>query len=342
MTKNKRISIDYLEGLDLKELNNLIKHKEKITYVNLCKRIGLKYLYGNSKKNQLRELGYICVFKKEGHNIKFLKLKDKNDIVLENQQLKYSYLIEKLLINYLLTNTEDQMCFFTTNQLIEYIGLANKNFTCIKNKKDTWFKRGAIYRYHKNEFTSRELTIFLSKLYPIIFKPILIKAFNTINNKGILTIQKGYKGIIINDENYFIINIHPDSKDNLLFKQISEECLKSMGIENYQKLFLSGNGQINQYFKNCSQLCKERTQYAGFYECYVVTLNKREISLYDTNEMKKEINKKVIKRILNNKMFEELSVKGRANLIELFISIDTQYDLLQEYLEYKKSKEGIK
>lgn len=333
-----RTNMNHLENLNIDELKKIIDNKEGVTYSNLCKCIGIKYLHGNSKVTQLRELKSICNFHKEGRFFYFSSLNKKGN-TLSKEQLKYPFLIENLLINYFIEHPEKESEFFTTKQLMEYIGLSNKNFTFIKNKKDTWLKKNAIITYHKEDFNSFELNFFLNNIYSIILKPILQNVIQSINTKGIITFQKGYKGVLENKNGYSVVNILPNSQDDIVLKKICEECYDELKIKNPQQLFLRGTESVNKYFKRRNELCAEKTKYFKFYDCYIVTFNQDKINnlvKYDSDRIRKEINKKVIKRISNNKTFKSLSINGQSNLINAFIKLDTRYDFIYDYIEYKK------
>ncbi len=337
MNENK--NIEHLYNLNIEGLVNLIKQEKEISYSKFCPLIGLEPMKGNSKKSQLKALEQICEYEKVGTKFKFIRLRDEGELSLGSSNTKYSGLIEDILATYLINQDQD-IVFFTTLELIDFLGLANKNYLFIKNEHDKWYKRNAIRESCKDDFSMKELNTFLNNAYHVILKPIIRNAIKSMDNKRSVRIQNAYKGFIIDDkENRKYYNILSSQEDGMKFTSITAKILKDCGYDNIQQVHLRGKDTINEFYKMCNILCKETTNYDGYYDCYAIILNREGLGYYrnqNIDSLKYELNKRIVKRFLIQKdMRKTIAAESQENLIEAFIRTDSKYNFQQDYEDYK-------
>lgn len=339
MNENK--NIEHLHNLNIEGLADLIKQKGEISYSKFCPLIGLECMKGNSKKSQLKALEQICEYEKVGTKFRFLRLRDEDELSLGGNQ-KYSKLIEDILATYLINQNQD-IAFFTILELIDFLGLANKNYLFIKNGHDKWYKQNAIKESCKDNFTMKELNIFLNNAYHVILKPVIRNAIKAMDNKRSIRIQSAYKGFVIDNEgNRKYYNILTSQEDGMKFTSITSKILKDCGYDNIQQVHLKGKEAMNEFYKMCNVLCKETTRYDGYYDCYAIILNREGLGYYrnqNINILRQELNKRIVQRFLSQRNIrKEIPANSQENLIEAFIKtspVNPKYNFQKDYEDYK-------
>lgn len=335
-----KVRKDYLNGINLKALENIACAKESLTYAILCKKINIEPLTGDGKKRQIMELEQICDFEKHKRIFCFSGMKDiegARQSRSRNIKLTYSELIENLLIGYMLTENKNEI-FLSARDLFKVTGMTNKNYNFAKYGIKNMEKRKAITIAHKGEFNYYELNQMVLNLYSNIFKDILLKSIQDINLSGRILIEKGYIGVIENKGDKSIKNIRPNSKDGVILTEISNQCLKEMKCKNMRDVFLL-HGSTNYYYKKREMACREKTQYSNFYDCYVITLCEPIEYQYDYDLLLLKMNEKIKNKVMKNKVFlSSISVTGLKNLTSALVDINTKYSFEHDYLKYKEDK----
>lgn len=333
---SRRQTRDYLQGLKMDELIKIIDKKEKITYVELCNRIKIERVSGDCKKKQIESLSFICQFNKNGRFFNFLRVKTEEEIkesILANSKLTYSELIEEGLINYMIKNKYKKV-FLMTSQIFQIVGMVNENYNFIKREIKNNQKRKQIIETYNEHFNNFELVYFINHLYPNIFQNIILNSIKEINKHNRLIIHKGYIGIKTNNESGE--KIYPNSKEGEIFKNILEDCLREVGVKNISSVFIN-NHTTNEYYQTKKRLCKERTQYRDFYDCYIITLGADVQTRYDANFISHKMNEKIKRKIMNNKDFErKIPLAAIKNLTNILISLNTKYNVQEDCLRHKE------
>lgn len=334
-----KIRKDYLAGIDLEKLTQIANSKMSVSYAYLCKEINIMSLTGDSKKRQLMMLEQICNFEKNGRIFVFDGMKNQDEVKqtkAKNINFTYSELVENLLIHYIASQNQ-QTVFLTTQQLFEITGAANKNYSFARYGIKNPLKYKAIISMHKKEFTHYELRYMVFSLYMNILREIIVKSIPDINKRNNIIIERGYIGVVkIDTKQKIFTNIQIDSKDGQLLQSISTNCLKNIGVKNVNDLFLLSGG-IKRYYQERAKQCRTQTQYANFYDCYVITLNPQAIEQYDNTILLHRMNEKIKKRIYNNPNFlSDISVRGLTNLTNALVDINTAYNFQNDYIKYKE------
>lgn len=337
-----KVRKDYLNGIDLEALKNIAYAKEHLTYAILCKRINIEPLTGDGKKRQIMELEQICDFEKRKKIFCFFGMKNIEEVrqsKSKNIKLTYSELIENLLIGYMLFENKDEM-FLTAKDLFNITGMANKNYSFTKYGIKDIDKKKAIIMAHKSEFNNYELNQMVLNLYQNVFKDILSKSIQDINLGGRILIEKGYIGVVKNNGIKSTMNIRPSSKDGIILTEISNQCLKEMRCKNMKDVFLF-HGSTNYYYKKREMICKGKTNYSNFYDCYVVTICKPIEYQYNYDLLLLKMNEKIKSRVMKNKVFlSSISVTGLKNLTSALVDINTKYNFEYDYLKYKEANKN--
>lgn len=336
---NKKDNLEHLTTLNIEGLKKLVESKEEISYAKFCPLINLPLLTGASKRSQLKALNEVCEYEKNGTKFKFLRIRDNDEIVVGRENVKYAKLIEDILSNYLLEQKED-IVFFTSLELIRFLGIINVNYTFIKGKHEKWYKKNAVEKFHKDDFSIREMNFFLKTAYTAILKPIIRSAIKAMDGKRLVRVQAAYSAYIVRENgNRQYVNILQTQEDGKKLSAITAQVLREFKYESIQYVYFKGKKEVDDFYKRCNELCKEKTQYDGYYDCYAIILNKEGLGYYQKKNidvLRHELNKRVVDTFIKNqKMREKLPAQKHENLIDAFIRIDTKYDLQQDYLIYK-------
>lgn len=336
---NKKDNLEHLTTLNIDELKKLVESKEEISYAKFCPLINLPPLTGASKRSQLKALNEVCEYEKNGTKFKFLRIRDDDEIVVGRENVKYAKLIEDILSNYLLEQKED-IVFFTPLELIRFLGIINVNYTFIKGKHEKWYKKNAVGKFHKNDFSIREMNFFLKTAYTAILKPIIRSAIKAMDGKRLVRVQAAYSAYIVRENgNRQYVNILQTQADGKKMSAITAQVLREFKYESIQYVYFKGKKEVDDFYKRCNELCKEKTQYDGYYDCYAIILNKEGLGYHqkkNIDALRYELNKRIVDTFIKNqKMREKLPAQKHENLIDAFIRIDTKYDLQQDYLIYK-------
>lgn len=347
---NKKDNLEHLTTLNIEGLKKLVKSKEEISYAKFCPLINLPPLTGASKRSQLKALNEVCEYEKNGIKFKFLRIRDDDEIVIGQKNIKYTKLIEDILVNYLLEQNQD-IVFMTPLQLMSFLGMVNKNYVTMKNKNDSFYRHNMIHKQYKNVFSTRQMYTFLNSAYHTILKPIIRNAIKSLDGKRAIRVQGAYNGFVVNDDNSrTYINVLATQRDGKIFTSITSDVLDEYGCKDIQQVFLKGKNCIKNFYKRCNEVCKETTQYDGYYDCYAIILNRKYLGFRqrkDIDALKSELNKRVIEKAYSNQDMQKiLPVTIHKNLIYTFFDLNTEYDLQQDYIEFKqdtlnkKSKEN--
>lgn len=341
--KNSRKNIkdkNRLEGLNCEALRQLVNSEKEYSYVQFCPMIGIQKQSGNSKEKQLKDLNAICEIKKHGTKYQFVRMRTPDEIVLYTERAKYLPFIANILIEIILERMRsdkygNKIYYLTTTQILHSLGMVNQNFLLFQSDRHKWEYKQIAVKNHKDDFTIKEINTFMYTTYSDILKPIVRNAFKSIDDHYGVVIQRAYKCFTKYNDETIVQNFLATSKIGIEIGEIAGKALEMVGVESMSQLFKQKKNVIEEYYKICNVLCKEHLGFDKFCQCYAISIHEERLNkIYNWSQhvMKKELNKRTIEKIRNAdiKKFKDMTIKGRDNLINAVIEIDTSYNFKQE------------
>ena len=341
---------DWLEGLKPEAFYKLINSDKLYGYREFCRILGIPIAPSGST-SQIRQLDMInmlCEYEKENSKFRFVRMRDERDIELFRCNTSYSYLIKCALAQTLLTSNYadklvDGALFLTMPKMMEICGMVNENFNIARNANE--YKRHIIALSHPDDFGKffnnyTNLNYFIETAYGII-KSIMREALKSMDNERSLTIQRGYILYKSNDNGGTsvkrVLSFSPDGEE---IERICGDVLTEMKIKRMNDLYYCDKKTSQRFYNRCNELCRERLEYDGFYNCYAMQVNERRMEYMLKTDYCKALNYRTQDRLYKAKQFDELGEKFKHNLITAMISLTTTYDFDQDYKSATKERAG--
>lgn len=336
-----------LEGLDWDALQKLVKTDKLYGYREFCRILNLKILGSGSSSQlkQLNELSMICEYEKVNSKYRFLRMRSSDEITLYKERSVFTPLIEYCLSEKFLNmkknndlHIQNGILFFSMSNLLLWCGMVHENYQFMRQGDNKFDKKLAICIKHG--FNLSELSKFLTVSYDNILKPIVRNALKSMDNKKSITIQKGFKVYRYVDNGRKVIkNVLATSSLGQQLEHIIADVYTEFRITNTQELFFMSNEQRQQLYDRCNFLCSSELGYDGFYDCYAIIINEYR-TRYNISVLKKELNKRTQRRILDSKFLDDIHTKSRKDFVATMIALDSNVNFrndLEEYYHYKMS-----
>jgi hypothetical protein len=316
----------------------MIDSKELYTYKEVCELLNIPFLKGNSQIKQLRELLVLCDYEKQGHKYDFIRLRSDTEMISYDNRTSYAPYIEYWLSDAFSKNKfrdklSNGVMFISMRDLLVDSGMVNGNFRYLQGDYNEGKRRYIAFK-HKEEFSYYDLNVFTDKAYREILKPIVRNAMISMDNRGSIKIERGYRMYRFNaDHSYEIKQFTVVSKDGQKILSITNRALAFVGVDKISELYFKRQDKLEEYYAECRRLCKEELGYDGFYDCYAIVADENKIQ-YNIELLKKTLNCKIIERFENAKQLDKVSSGGRRALIDALIDIDSDYDFEKEIREH--------
>ena len=286
-----------IDNLNYDVLKEIYENKEMLNYKQLCERLGINVLTGNSKVKQLKELSGILKYERKGQKYLITELCDKEIVDMFNKRSIYIPYIQLILTD-IFENLKKEELYFTYKEILYELGMINKNYKVLTGN-NSYYNCQVVA--NENGFSPNHLYKYISKSYNEILKPIVKSALNSMKNSKSIDCVTGYglykKTKVGSDYVYQtkFTNINEDL-GRMLFK-IEGETMDDLGIKNSNELYGKKSHLQKEYYKLCDEkLSKYKIEYDGFYRSNFIILNKKRLA-NNIPELKKELNQLIQKRI---------------------------------------------
>lgn len=343
---NNRQTIDTrLEGLNWKALEELTQTDKHYGYREFCRLLNLKIMGSGSSSQlrQLNELSMICEYEKVNSKYHFIRMRSDDEIVLYKERSVFTPLIEYCLSEKFLqlkqsndVNFQDGILFFSMSTLLSWCGIVHDNYQFMRRGNNKFEKKTAICLKHG--FNIKELSQFLTVSYDNILKPMIRTALKSMDNKSSIVIHKGFKIYSLAEDGYRTYkNVLATSEIGRQLEEIIADVYTEFEVKQIQELFFTSPERRNKIYARCNELCKERLDYDGFYNCYAIVINDARIQ-FNIESLRKELNQRVQNKILNSKFLDEMRSGSKEEFVATMIALDTKANFesdLEEYYRYK-------
>ena len=264
-------------------------------YKELCSLLGVKTVGGNGKIAQFKELERYVKYHKEGNKFIideiFEEPKEKNDGRCKG---KYSDDIQVLILN-LLAQSKDKYVLLSTGQLFKKLNMTNANYTVgrrniPKLSEITEVSEEECYEFYNytqsalkqkvetalNRLRCKSLAIWI-KTYTVV------KRDGERNSLGEIKLTKSNK---LDSENpnktgyfkYKEIHREATNAEASLILDAEKEVMKSMGLEDMQSVFLTG--QWKPFKKKVNLILQDDANIEYYYESYKIIFNAKYVTEY--------------------------------------------------------------
>lgn len=253
-------------------------------YKELCELLEWEISSGNTKKKQLRILGEICDFEKQGNKYIVKELYDNKEVCMDmrgkqdNNTPKYVENIELNIIGELLTKGTDGKYVVGRGVLLRNVGLTNTNYSYCKRRQD----KLATYLEIKKEVVNDYYNCVDSMLVGN-----LEKALKNLSNKKIIQLNSTLlicKNIItdityqhttrIDEFDEEIEIVKPVVQSDVIYVQATDEerklinvtenkILNEMGFEKLTDVFLKN--KLKEYYNKCYKEIRKEIKDINFY-----------------------------------------------------------------------------
>lgn len=273
-------------------------------YKELCEALQETIKGGTAKKSQLKEWERYFSHDRQGHKyiiteIYKVPLPDTNDRGL------YNNLLQLLIMDYLI-ESNDTTVIITRNRLLLYLHMFNENYTYCSQyikqlSKYTNINEKVIYDFYNSSDSS--------------FRSSFEIALNNLRNKSLIFYHKAIS--ICTKDNYHRLATEKE-KETIL--QIEKEVLELLGFSELMQVRMSSKWY---QFKNEVIKRLEKVNIKFYYTSFKITVNRKYIEkdynillmytmqLFEREACKKELNEKVMTRLLENA--EKRKNKGFVN-----------------------------
>lgn len=344
--KNK----NWLQGLRPNGFRELIGSKKLYRYKEVCETLGIPVLGSgtNSQIKQLDMLNMLCEYEKEKGKFRFIRIRSVEDIEVFQHQMTYTKLIKYSLAQALLKpETQERMndgiLFVPMSGIMKMCGMINENFNEIRNASDHKVLTIAMMHYEdfgKHGEAATQLKRFVRASYDVI-KPLVRDAIKSMDNEMAIMVQRAYVVYKTTSDGHRITkNVLAMSDEGYELFKICGDVLTELDISNARDLYFTNRDKLDEYYRRCNELCRERLGYDEFRDCYAINLNEKRLEHMLDVKYAKALNLKVQDKLSDTKQFDELGTKFKENLINATISLDTSYDFKEDYRIAQEMRAG--
>ena len=310
---------NYLEGINTERLAFLAKEQRSLTYIELCREIGMTPVTSNSKTAQLKQLSQICRYEKEKTHYRLLEYYA-NPIIIEDRKQKYQPYIKAIILGSL---SEGKSIVVTASELREWLVLCNRNFKFLGSRAN----RTKIALKSQFDINALNKMYFQSLQF---FSQTIENCFRSLKKHKLITLENGYR---LFNEHSRVKTATSVFAGNPHYSKVSEveqsvfEALKAEGkIHPARNGFIASRSEQEMYWKECSKSVCEELSILSYNSVKRITLCVE----------KQPSNVEEAKKILNAAVTEKLSgALCRENLNAEFIHnfIQTAESSYPNYLD---------
>ena len=340
--------------IDFDGLLEMINSDRVYSYAELCDKANLPCRTGRSKEKQLQELYMICDFTKRGSRFRFNKLRSPSEIELcfLAQEPTMQSLLEYILATkfYDIIRHRDNYpkifkynaIFVTPGELLKWTNLTHLNYHTVRNKlmKGEYKEMLTLFCSSYN-YSPHSLATFSNDVYVHLLKPLLDYTLERMDNRMFIQYNKGFKLYSFEKFNGFEKATETDYLGQQIFKIRGEE-LRKLGLETKQDLVFAKETTFKTWCDNCNYRYKNELGYDLVVDCYVITIPKIPQVKWTVDLLKKEVNNKNVKRLLETKQLNKLLPQERKQFVSDMISESTKEDYIGRLKElqyvYKERK----
>lgn len=297
-------------------LTELQESGELLNYKELCERLEIKCVDGNSKKKTLSDLEKVCSFEMVGKKYHITEVHT-SGIVLNHGNNGYDSYILKVLGNLL---PESGELYISKIALAEELGMVNHHFRNDRYKIDIsdadWKNFGCTYDVLQDGFN--------------VIKKILTQwidnSINRLVDKKYITKREGYQYSIKipmnnGEDDYFVQTNNVLGEDENIFLQIDADTKKRLGIKSNR---MSDETRIKYhscFLSNLNSVYEEKgLQFDKVWTCYILQKEQfPEMQHMDDILARSQIKAEAMRKIENTKQLNFLSPNARKYLIENYI-----------------------
>lgn len=297
-------------------LTELQESGELLNYKELCERLEIKCVDGNSKKKTLSDLEKVCSFEMVGKKYHITEVHT-SGIVLNHGNNGYDSYILKVLGNLL---PESGELYISKIALAEELGMVNHHFRNDRYKIDIsdadWKNFGCTYDVLQDGFN--------------VIKKILTQwidnSINRLVDKKYITKREGYQYSIKipmnnGEDDYFVQTNNVLGEDENIFFQIDTDTKKKLGIKSDS---MSGETRTKYhicFFNNLNNTyAKKGIVFDNVWKCYILQKDQfPDMQYTDYIQAISVINAEAKRKIEETKQLNFLSPNARNYLIKNFI-----------------------
>lgn len=240
-----------------------------------------------------------------------------------------------ILIN---RGTNKDFMIFDNNELACTLGLVNNNFVLVNNqsKNDGNF---ITFLSQSQDISERSIRAFLNIVASDVIRPTLNTLFQ-VSDEYNIKIENGYR--FFDKENRHRDVFSGDKEYDMMLLIIDAIChrnkVKSIKSVRYD---LIDEGDIRAFYTDIQDAVKNFMNYEWYKNNYkIITINNLVKTTVDHKVMAKIANMEIVKFILNQNMRGIVKKDKIWTLMDLFIDINSNYDLEEEFKLYKQGLKG--
>lgn len=336
----------HIEALNWEKLQELIDTDRLYGYTEFCRllNIPVKSSGSGSQIKQLSELSMVCEYEKINTKYKFIRMRNRDEIMLYKERSTFTPLIEFALTEKFLSlsasndkNMKDGILFFSMGNILDWCGIVHQNFEYVRKHQQKKFTDHRLAISFKHNFNAGELLRFVNVSYDKILKPMVRNALRSMDNKKSIVIHKGFKLYRYNEDSFSYNNILASSELGRKIENIIANVWTEFGIKKAQNLHFMSNEKRQKIYDRYNEKCQQELGYDGFYDCYAIVINQAR-SKHNLQAIKQDLNERVQNRFLSSKYLDDFIVGEKNRFIGTMIDLKTETNFSEDVEEYYKMK----
>lgn len=305
-TRGKQTS--NIQDLDYEALKELHESGEGVNYKELCRRLDIPILGGDSKKKQLKELTGVMKYEKEGIKFFITELCTHEVMDMFNNRATYLPYIQLILTDLFIKSGKDNI-YLTTKDMIQELGMVNENYIAVLNGNmfDNCNIVANKFQYDNSQFYS-----YMSNSYNKLLKGIIRSSLESMENSMTIETLPGYcmtkKVKEFGMARYIQDYTNVTEKMGSLIFEIEGDVLTQFGLRTRSDLHSSRSNIIDEYYKECHLKLREATdnKYDSFHRCKYIHINQKRLAS-NISELKNQLRGKVLNRFQTAKCLKNLT-----------------------------------
>lgn len=332
----------HIESLDWEKLEEITGNNTLYGYREFCRllNIPIKSSGSGSQIKQLNELSMVCEYEKTNTKYKFIRMRNQDEIMLYRERSSFTPLIEYCLTEKFLelnekddVNIQNGILFFSMGTILSWCGIVHENFEYVrKSRKQPEHKIAIAY---KHQFDLQEMTRFVDISYEKILKPMVRNALRAMDNKKSIVIHKGFRLYKKSGDGRIYKNILGTSSLGRQIEKIISDTYTEFNIRNAQDLFFAKKEIQQQVYDRYNELCRERLDYDGFFDCYAIVVN-RTRSQHNLEVLRHEINARIQTKMDASPHLKSLPSGSKDKFIGMMIDLNTEVNFREDVDEYNR------